>query len=110
MKITYREAARDDVIRQFRYYLLDRKLPDVATRFRDAVKNTAKIISRHPLASPTCPVRNPRLQNLRSWPVLGFEAIRFYFVVEDGALRVIRILHGKRDVRKILEEERLVGE
>jgi hypothetical protein len=48
---------------------------------------------------------NPRLQNLRSWPVAGFEAVRIYYVVEKHAIDIIRIVHGKRDVRKIPEGE-----
>jgi toxin ParE1/3/4 len=46
---------------------------------------------------------NAALANLRSWPVTGFEVIRFYYLVENDTVRVIRILHGKRDVRKVLE-------
>jgi plasmid stabilization system protein ParE len=52
-------------------------------------------------------LRNPQLQNLRFWPVAGFEAISLYYFVEEDVIRVIRILHGKRDVRRILEGEEL---
>jgi hypothetical protein len=48
---------------------------------------------------------NPRIQNLRSWPVAGFEAIRIYYALEEDAMHIIRILHGKRDVRRILGNE-----
>jgi len=34
-----------------------------------------------------------------------FEAIRIYYVVDEDTLRVIRILHGKRAVKRILERE-----
>lgn len=105
MKITYRHAAREDVTGQFRYYLVQLNLPRVAIRFREAVQNAAKAISAQPCSAPPYRIRNPKLQNLRSWPIPGFDAIRFYFVVEDECVRVIRILHGKRDVRKILEQE-----
>jgi plasmid stabilization system protein ParE len=33
--------------------------------------------------------------------------IRLYFLPDNGTMRVIRILHGKQDVRRILERERL---
>jgi plasmid stabilization system protein ParE len=48
---------------------------------------------------------NPQLQNLRSWPVVGFEAIRIYYRADEAVIYVIRILHGKRDVKLILEDE-----
>jgi hypothetical protein len=47
---------------------------------------------------------------LRSWPVKGFEAIRIYYVEDPGSLRVVRILHGKRDVRRILKQEKAEGQ
>lgn len=107
MRITYRQAAQTDLIRQFRYYLVILESPRIALRFRDAVKLTAKTLGRQPNIATPCRLRNHRLQSLRCWPVHGFEAIRLYFLVEDGAMRVIRILHGKQDVRGILERENL---
>lgn len=106
MKITYRQAARDDLIRQFRYYLVTLKLPEIAIRFKEAARKTAGAIREQPRAGPLHPVRNPQLKNLRSWPVPGFEAMRFYFLVEDETIQVIRILHGKRNVRQILEQDK----
>ena len=41
---------------------------------------------------------------LRSWPVKGFEPIRIYYVEVPGCLRVVRVLHGKRNVRRILRQ------
>jgi plasmid stabilization system protein ParE len=35
--------------------------------------------------------------------VAGFETIRIYYYAESEAIHVIRILHGKRDVKRILE-------
>ena len=45
---------------------------------------------------------------LRSWPVVGFEAIRIYYLLDENAMHIIRILHGKRDLKNILERERTV--
>src|SRR5271157_1855878 len=46
------------------------------------------------------------LRNLRSWPVAGFEAIRIYYLLDDDTMHIVRILHGKRDVKHILEREK----
>lgn len=105
MKITYTQASRDDVMLQIRFYLLAQNFPDVATRFKEAVRRTANAIRERPGAAPPYRVRNPRLQDLRSWPEAGFESVRFYFLVEEHTIRIIRILHGKRDVRSILERQ-----
>ena len=105
MKVVYREAAADDLVRQFRYYLVTLDLPEIAIRFREAVEDTVRSLSDHPLIGPRIQSNEPRLRELRSWPVMGFEAIRIYYLWADDTLRVIRILHGKRDVARILNRE-----
>jgi plasmid stabilization system protein ParE len=34
--------------------------------------------------------------------------IRIYYLPDNEAIRVIRVLHGKRDLKRILERERTV--
>jgi plasmid stabilization system protein ParE len=108
LKVWYRQAASDDVVRQFRYYLVTLNLPEVAVRFRDAVRLTVQSLLKRPLVGPRFHSSNPQLQNLRTWPVAGFEAIRIYYLLEEDKLKVIRILHGKRDVKRIIVGERIV--
>lgn len=64
-------------------------------------------LRERPSVGPHYRSDNPQLRNLRSWPVVGFESIRIYYVVDGGTLYVIRILHGKRDVRHILESQNI---
>ena len=106
MRVVYRQVANDDIIRQFRYYLVAASVPEVALRFRHAVRLTVASLNEHPLMAPRYPLRSPRLQNLRSWPVAGFDEVHIYYIPDSGTLRVIRILHQKRDVRRILERDR----
>lgn len=106
MKVSYQQAAADDVIRQFRYYLLDVNLPEIALSFRESVRRTVELLRKHPHIGPRYQSENPLHVSLRSWPVKGFEAIRIYYVADEDTLRVIRILHGKRDVKRILERKR----
>ena len=93
-------------MRQFRYYLVALNLSEVAVRFRDSVRRIVQTLRQHPLVGARYGSSNPQFQNLRSWPVAGFEAIRIYYLLDDDTLRVIRILHGKRDVKHILEPEK----
>ena len=93
------------MVRQFRYYLITLNLPHVAVRFRTAVRQTIQSLQQHPLVGARCDSNNPQLQNLRTWAVAGFEAIRIYYVLDEDTLRIVRILHGKRDVKRILEDE-----
>ena len=105
MKVSYRQAASDDVVRQFRYHLVILNLPDMAVRFRTAVRQTIQSLQQHPLVGPRYRSTNPQLQTLRTWAVVGFEAIRIYYLLDEDTLRIIRILHSKRDVKPILEGE-----
>jgi toxin ParE1/3/4 len=108
VRVSYRQAASDDVVRQFRYYLVTLNLPEVAVRFRDSVRGTVQWLRNHPLVGPRYHSSKPQVQNLRTWPVTGFEAIRVYYLLDDDVIRVIRILHGKRDVKRILDRERAI--
>ncbi|MGA8430288.1 MAG: type II toxin-antitoxin system RelE/ParE family toxin [Candidatus Sulfotelmatobacter sp.] len=104
MKVLYRQAATDDIVRQFRYYLVEQDRPDIAVRFREAVRNTVNSLRARPFVGARYRSRNPELRSLRSWPVAGFEAIRIYYVADPDEIHVVRILHGKRDLRRVLEQ------
>ncbi|HEV2500759.1 MAG TPA: type II toxin-antitoxin system RelE/ParE family toxin [Terriglobia bacterium] len=104
-----RAAARDDILRQFRYYLVDQDKPEVADRFVEAVERTIDQLLRTPNAGAPKHLSNESLSGLRSWPVEGFQDIRIYYLAEENVLRVIRVLHGKRDIRRILEGKKNEG-
>ena len=105
MKHIIRQAAKDDIIRQFRYYLLEDAL-EAATRFLDAVDESIEAICQMPHIGAPKPLKNPILAGLRSWAVTGFEDILIFYVVQPDALRVVRVLHGRRDITRILEREK----
>ena len=66
MKLTYRQASRDDVTHQFRYYLIEVNVPDVALRFKNAIRETAQEIKLQPRMAPPYYSSNPSMRNLRS--------------------------------------------
>ena len=92
------------MIRQFRYYLVEKDAPRTAVRFREAVVESLKRLQALPRIGSVVRCSIP---GLRCWPVKGFEAIRIYYLESPRSLRVVRILHGSRNVRRILKEERL---
>ena len=105
MKHTIRPAAKDDIVRQFRYYLREDAL-EAATRFLDAVDESIEVICRMPHLGAPKLLKNPIFSGLRSWAVKGFEDILIFYVVQPDALRVVRVLHGRRDIKRILEREK----
>jgi toxin ParE1/3/4 len=102
---TIRLAAKDDILRQYRYYLADRDNPAVADRFLKAVRKTIQEIARCPLGGAPKHLTRDVLHGLRSWPVKDFEDIRIYYLPAEDAIGIIRLLHGRRDINRILQKE-----
>ncbi len=104
MNPVIRGAARDDILRQFRWYL-EQDARDAAFRFVDAVDESVRQLSQMPDMGAPRDLRNPALKGLRVWPVKEFEDFLIFYVVHGDTVRIIRILHGKRDVARIMREE-----
>ena len=104
MNVTIRMLAREDILRQYEWYLTQAG-DEIAQRFLDAVEAAVNLLRRSPdIGSPRA-FRNPRLAGLRSWPIPGFAAVRIYYIHAGEGLRVIPLLHGKRDVQSLLEAD-----
>lgn len=80
---------------------------ELVIRLLLALDRATDFIRKNPDAGSPRHFRNPHLKGLRSWPIPGFEDIRLYYLRPDeNTLRVVRILHGKRHVARILEQEK----
>ena len=104
MKRFVRSAARKDILDQFRY-LVEEGAPDAALRFLDAVEETLRALARDPAIGAPKFFPNAKLAGLRSWAVPGFEDIRVYYLEQQDVVRIVRVLHGKRDLKRILKRE-----
>ncbi len=103
MKSFVRDLARDDILRQYRYLLSEQESPSTAERFLQSIQKSMRQIRRNPgIGSPRF-LSNPKLAGLRSWAVEDFPSIRIYYLVSENAIRIIRVLHGKRDISPLLE-------
>lgn len=69
----------------------------------DAAQAAIEYVFRRPGVGSPKVFKNAALKELRSWPVKGFSAIRIYYLASEGEVRVIRVLHGKRDIDLLLE-------
>jgi toxin ParE1/3/4 len=105
VNVYFRTAAREDVLRQYSYYLVEKGAAPAAERFLEAVQSAIEMLCRMPDMGALKILENPKLAGLRSWPVGGFSAIRIYYLHQGDELRIVRVLHGKRDINPLLEEE-----
>lgn len=110
MKVIIRPTAREDILRQYRYYLIEQDAGDAAERFLEAIQVAIKQLCKHPGIGTPKALQNPALAGLRSWPVKGFSAIRVYYLTSEKMLRIVRVLHGKRDINPMLEDESMDSE
>ena len=47
---------------------------------------------------------NPQLAGLRVWRVEGSENHLVFYRTNDGGIDIVRVLHGARDIDRVLEE------
>jgi toxin ParE1/3/4 len=102
-RIVTRPSADQDLDDCFGYIAVDSL--ESAQRFLKAAETAFDSLSQMPEMGSPREVRNPALVGLRSWPVPGFRNyLIFYLPIEDG-IEVIRVLHGARDIPRLLEED-----
>lgn len=98
------QAADQDLDDQADYLVQEASL-DIALRFYDAARTTFEHLARMPTLGERRVSANPRLSGMRIWRIEGFENhLVFYRPVEDG-IEIIRILHGARDIDRVLAFE-----
>src|SRR5438445_4710003 len=104
MRIVLRPAARRDIILQVGYYI-DQLSYETAERFPLAMEQALHEIREQPGAGSPRSFNNPKLNGLRSWRVPGFEDIHIYYLQpQPNLIRIVRVLHGKRDLARILDD------
>ena len=104
MNLFIQESAQQDILRQVEWYA-DKGLPEVARRFYAAALDAIDALMAMPDAGPPKPSGNPHLAGLRSWPVRDFDEFRVYYLARPEMLRIVSVLHGKRDIGTILDRE-----
>ena len=82
-------------------YLADRS-PAVAVRFIDAAEQAFKRLRQTPEIGGLWDFQDPRLRGIRVWPIRGFRNHLIFYRVTETAVQVLRVLHGSRDIERIL--------
>jgi plasmid stabilization system protein ParE len=104
VKFSIQESAERDILRQVEWYA-EQGLPEIAQRFCLATKSSIGELLSTPLAGPAevrrqCPTWGPsHLVGAR------LQRIPHLYLVQGDLIKVIRVLHGKRDIASILERE-----
>jgi len=75
---------------------------EAADRFLHALDRELQLLSRLPGMGRKRTFRHPTLRDLRSVPVTGFRNYLIFYHVRQDEVTVLRILHGARNLRKVL--------
>jgi toxin ParE1/3/4 len=79
-------------------YLL-RTNPAAAERYTTDFDNKGQVLARFPEIGHLRPEIAPNIRSTLVWPYVIF------YRVEGDIVQIIRILHGKRDLRRIMKKE-----
>lgn len=100
-KVLFREAALRDV--EGILDALAASGPGTAERFASALERGVRRLSEHPEIGHPLPFRRTSLRGWRSWPVPGFPSHLVLHLPSGMSVAVLRVLHGARDPRGLLE-------
>jgi len=104
-KIIASTASKIAITDQFDYYR-DRENLALAERWEAAVCTALDSLRTMSERGAPCRFRHPRLQDMRWIMVRGFPFRIFYIVdLETVAVRIVHILHAKRDIERVLTAE-----
>ena len=95
--------ARRDLVEIATYIAIDD--PAATERFLSAAEDAFTLLAAMPGLGAPRSTDSRRLRGLRSWPIAGFRKYLIFYTQARGGIRIIRVLHGARDLNSALEEE-----
>jgi toxin ParE1/3/4 len=103
LRLVIRPEADRDLDDHYDYIAQDNL--DVAMRLLEAAHATLDELAELPGREKPRLLKNPRLSGLRQWPIRGFSNYLIFYLTTEEAVEVVRVLHGARDLERILEGE-----
>jgi plasmid stabilization system protein ParE len=101
MRVLISQRAEEDLARIYGY--LAARNPDAAEAFKRQAERALALLGRHPELGPR-PGWATRHTQLRFWVISRFHNYLIHYESKEDAVSVERILDGRRDVRRIMEE------
>jgi toxin ParE1/3/4 len=103
MRVIVDPVADRDVDEHFRYIARDSL--EAAVRFLHAVRVEDRKLVDMPGMGARREFETPELEGVRSWSVGGFPNHLIFYRPEANGIRVLRVLHGARDIERVLRSE-----
>ena len=103
-RIIRRQVARFDLVEIVHYYIR-KGTPATARRFRIQAETTFQRLASMPGLGARYDHENPALADLRCFPISHFKKFLVFYRPVENAIEIVRVLHGAREVSRILQEE-----
>ena len=87
------------------WHFIARDNPDAATRVIEAAYETFKTLAANPGLGRPRRFRNPRLRDIRSWRISGFENYLIFYRAIAGGIQVNHVYHGAHDIDALFGEK-----
>jgi toxin ParE1/3/4 len=79
--------------------------PAIALRFIDAAEEAFERLAQNPKLRALQDFDHPALRTVRMWPIPAFAKHLIFYQITDEGGRVLRVLHGARDIAALLEPD-----
>lgn len=83
------------------WYFIAQDNPDAATRVIEAAYEEFKTLAANPRLGRPRRFQNPRLKDIRSWRLSGFENYLVFYREIEGGIQVHHVYHGARDLEAL---------
>jgi toxin ParE1/3/4 len=104
VSVSLRPRARLDLLEQFVYFDEHADV-SLAERYHVAVDATFAHLADHPKSGSLYDCGIAGLKGLRRFLVKGFDNYLIFYLPQKNGIHVIRILHGARDIDRLLADE-----
>jgi toxin ParE1/3/4 len=104
-RFSTRPQADEDVREAFRYLGREAGLV-VANRFYESLYAEFAALVERPEKGSRIQIKRSPWNDLRRWFVSGFGPVLILYRPTDYGIEVVRVLHGARDIARILRRER----
>jgi toxin ParE1/3/4 len=86
------------------WYFIAQDNPDAATRVIEAAYETFKTLATDPGIGRKRRFRNPKLREVRSWRISGFDNYLIFYRPVPGGVQIHHVYHGARDIDALFAE------
>ncbi len=96
-------AARSDLV-EIVYRSIYEGTPATGRRFRKRAEATCRQLADMPGLGALYGLEHPTLADIRYFPIAGFKNYLVFYRPVAGGVELLRVLHGARDLERILAE------